>query len=168
VPVPGKPSGIQVGKTREKGCISQRISLYSSPETFQTQLPEHAMEFTIATKKTAHNVEAFCKLIGCDLLVALWGGEKPHIGAVAVACPRPSAKNTGGISASASVICLSGHQEDELARKMALSLASALNKTVVVSAGMHWNDIGPEGILDVIENCKTLTTLIIDRFTQAV
>jgi gallate decarboxylase subunit D len=122
------------------------------------------MEFTVATKNTDYNIEAFCKLLGNDLLVALWGGEKAHIGAVAVAYPRPSMKNPGGISASASVICLSGHQEDELARKMALSLASTLNKTVVVSAGIHWDNIPSEGILIVVQNCQTLSTMIIDRF----
>lgn len=40
------------------------------------------MEFRIKTDKEAYNLEAFVKKIGQDLLVAIWGGERPHIGAV--------------------------------------------------------------------------------------
>jgi hypothetical protein len=47
-------------------------------------------EFTVKTEEDAYNLSASVRLIGEDVLVAIWGGEKPHIGAVAVAQPRPS------------------------------------------------------------------------------
>jgi hypothetical protein len=46
-------------------------------------------EFTIETDTGAYDLTASVRMIGPDLLIAIWGGEKPHIGAVAVAQPRP-------------------------------------------------------------------------------
>lgn len=74
-------------------------------------------EFHLKTRESSYNIEAHVRLIGQDLLVAISGGEKPHIGAVSVAQPRPSLKDPKHTSATASVICLIGHKEDEIAKK---------------------------------------------------
>ncbi|MGE5674483.1 MAG: hypothetical protein ACM3XM_11480 [Mycobacterium leprae] len=81
--------------------------------------------------------------VGADLVVTIGGGTRAHVGAVAVAQPRPSLKGDGQVSASASVITLLGHKEDELARWAALYLAAQLNTTVVVTAGIHVDDATP-------------------------
>jgi hypothetical protein len=47
--------------------------------------------------------------VGADLVVTIGGGSRPHVGAVAVAQPRPSLKGDGTVSATASVIALLGH-----------------------------------------------------------
>ena len=69
--------------------------------------------------------------------VNLLGGSEPHIGAVAVAIPRPSLARPGRRSATTSVLALVGHKDDELARFVATQLARALGVTVVVTAGVH-------------------------------
>jgi hypothetical protein len=69
--------------------------------------------------------------------VNVLGGAVPHIGAVAVAMPRPSHTRAGRRSATASVIALPGHKDDELARTMAIELARELGVTAVVTAGVH-------------------------------
>ena len=121
------------------------------------------MEFSLRTNTGRFDVNAHCRIIGRDILVAVWGGEKPHIGAVAVAHPRASRINPGKTSATASVICLSGHKEDDLARRMAIQLASDLNTHVVVTAGVHWDNLSPDGIRQVLENCESLTRMILQR-----
>jgi hypothetical protein len=73
------------------------------------------MEFTLKTETGGYDLTANVRRIGPDLLVAIWGGEAPHIGAVAAAQPRPSLRNPAVTSASASVICYPGHKEDDLA-----------------------------------------------------
>ncbi len=78
--------------------------------------------------------------------VSLTGGEKPHIGAVALAIPRPSLKTAGKISATVSVLAVTGHKEDEFAKKAAHFLSSALNLPVVVVAGIHIDNIKKEEI----------------------
>ena len=101
--------------------------------------------------------------IGKDWLVAIWGGEKHHIGAVAVAQPRPSLKNPNLTSASSSVICILGHKEDILAKAAAEALAAALNAVVTVTAGIHWDNITEQGIGDVNRHVKELIDLILEK-----
>ena len=122
------------------------------------------MEFMlIKTSEGEYDLEASVRLIGHDLLVAIWGGEKPHIGAVSVAQPRPSLKDPKVISATASVFCFIGHKEDELAKAVSEVLASVLNTQVVVTAGIHWDNISEEGIKKIIRNSEILVDLILDK-----
>ncbi len=120
-------------------------------------------EFTITTNQDAYNLEAAVRKIGDDILVAIWGGEKPHIGAVAVAQPRPSLKDSRKVSASASVFCFVGHKEDNLAKTVSEKLASALKTPVVVTAGIHWDNLDAQGIQQVLQNSQILTNLIRDK-----
>jgi hypothetical protein len=122
---------------------------------------------SIQTSEGAYDLEASVRRVGRDVLVAIWGGEKPHIGAVAVAQPRASLKDPQITSATASVFCLLGHKEDELAKAASEVLASALNTTVVVTAGIHWDHLSPKGIQTVVRNSEILIDLILDRLASA-
>ena len=120
-------------------------------------------EFTLKTDTGAYDLTASVRWIGPDLLVAIWGGEKPHIGAVAVAQPRPSLKDPEITSATASVICNIGHQEDELVKAASESLASVRKTQVVVAAGIHWDNLDPKGIRKIIQNSEILVDMILKR-----
>jgi hypothetical protein len=121
------------------------------------------MEFNIDTHEGKYDLSASVRLIGPDLLVAIWGGEKPHIGAVAMSQPRPSLKDPEVTSATASVFAYVGHKEDELAKAAAEILAATLKTNVVVTAGIHWDNLPPEGIQQVIRNSKTLVDMILAK-----
>ena len=123
------------------------------------------MEFKIKTDRETYNLEAFVKKIGQDLLVAIWGGERPHIGAVAVAQPRPSLRDNRLRSATASVFCYPGHKDDIIAKEAAEKISSALNISVTVTAGMHWEGIDEAGIKDAIANSRHLVKMIIEEIT---
>ena len=120
-------------------------------------------EFTIETDTGAYDLTAGVRLIGKDVLVAIWGGEKPHIGAVAIAQPRPSLKDPEVTSSTASVICLIGHKEDELAKAAAEILAAALETQVVVTAGIHWDDLAADAIQRIIRNSEKLIDMILQK-----
>jgi hypothetical protein len=120
-------------------------------------------EFTLETQTGAYDLTASVRWIGPDLLVAIWGGEKPHIGAVAVAQPRPSLKDPEVTSATASVICNVGHKEDDLVKAASEILASVLKTQVVVAAGIHWDNLEPEGIDRIIQNSKILVDMILQK-----
>ena len=75
--------------------------------------------------------------MGEDLCLTLSGGELEHIGAVAIAQPRPSLADPTRTSATASVITLSGHKEDMLVRGLSLKVAETLNVAVCVVCGIH-------------------------------
>ena len=123
-------------------------------------------EFKVKTNEGAYDLEASVKFVGQDLLVAVWGGEKPHIGAVAVAQPRPSLKDQALTGATASVFCFLGHKEDEPAKAASEILAAALNTNVVVTAGIHWDNISEQGIQKVIRNVQILVDLILEKITS--
>jgi hypothetical protein len=61
------------------------------------------------------------------------------------------------------VICLLGHKEDDLAKVTAEILAARLNTHVVVTAGIHWDDLDEEGIQQVIQNSHILLEKILER-----
>lgn len=85
-------------------------------------------------------------LLGEDLLLAISGGGRPHIGAAALSVPRPSLADPGFNSASTSVLTLTGHKDDDLARMVSASLASKLNTNVIVVCGVHLDGITREEI----------------------
>ena len=118
------------------------------------------MEFTLNTDTGAYDLTASVRRIGSDLLVSIWGGEKPHIGAVAAAQPRPSLRDPTVTSATASVICYPGHKEDDLAKRAAESLAAAVEQRAVVTAGIHWDNLDEEGIRRIVDNAAALVEMI--------
>ena len=122
-----------------------------------------SVEFTISTSEGEYDLSASIRLIGQDLLIAIWGGEKPHIGAVAMAQPRPSLKDPEVTSATASVFSYVGHKEDELAKAAAEILAAALETHVVVTAGIHWDNLAPEAIQRIVRNSEILVEMILAR-----
>lgn len=106
--------------------------------------------------------------MGEDLAVTIAGGERPHIGAVAVAQPRPSLADPDRISATTSVIALLGHKEDMLARAVASRLAAATNRVVTVACGIHYDALAPadlaaiEGLVGRLAD-RLLHSLAADR-----
>jgi hypothetical protein len=123
-------------------------------------------EMTIRTKEGSYDLQAAIRRIGSDLLVAIFGGERPHIGAIAVAQPRPRLGIQNGTGATASVICLLGHKEDVLAKAAAEQLAPALNTQVVVTAGIHWDNLSAEGIRQVNRNAEVLVEMILAEIAE--
>lgn len=87
--------------------------------------------------------------MGRDLCIAIYGGDREHIGAVALALSRPSLDDPGRVSATASVLAAGGHKEDLLARRVALELAAGLDAAVSVSCGIHLDNASSEEIREV-------------------
>src|ERR1035437_3558202 len=81
--------------------------------------------------------------IGADLLVSIGGGTRPHIGAVGMAVPRPSLRDSHRWSATSSNFTFTGHKEDLLVKEVSEAIAASLHKNVVVTAGIHWDDLNP-------------------------
>ena len=65
-------------------------------------------------------------------------------------------KDKNIVSSSASVLCLTGHKEDLLARKAALELARMLGHTVTVTVGLHIDDASAEAIAMLEANFQEL------------
>ncbi len=117
----------------------------------------------VRSKDNLFRVESEAVRIGTDVLVYLWGGERPHIGSVAVAQSRPSLADPARTSATASVITFPGHKEDVLVKEAAERIASELDVHVVVTAGIHWDDLNEEGIKAIMANSREVVDKLLQR-----
>ncbi|MDR0465802.1 MAG: hypothetical protein LBH94_00420 [Deltaproteobacteria bacterium] len=97
-----------------------------------------------------------CVRMGEDLCLILSGGEREHIGAVAVAQPHPSQADPGRTSATASVVALPGHKEDVLVRELALKVAGVLNVVTCVVCGVHLRQPTPAMLDEVVAASRGL------------
>ena len=113
-----------------------------------------------------HSIEAVALLCGGDLSVTICGGETWHIGAAALAAPRPSLKDPEEVSASASVICLVGHKEDEVARHAALELATTFSCNVNVAVGIHVDNATKADLAQLWENYKVALNLLKEKLRK--
>jgi len=93
-----------------------------------------------------YRVEACYLETGRGIVMCLVGGDRPHVGALALAIPRPSLKDPSKLSSSTSVLTLMGHKEDEIVKPVAEKLAKELNQPVVVVAGLHIDEASEEDI----------------------
>lgn len=100
----------------------------------------------VRTQEANLLVEARAVQIGADILVYIWGGDRPHIGAVAAAQPRPSLANENRRSATCSVLTYLGHKEDEVVKLVSEHLSAALDTHVVVTAGIHRDGLDQDEI----------------------
>lgn len=99
-----------------------------------------------------HTVEATATICGKDINICIGGGDTYHIGAVALGVPRPSLADSERISASASVLCVTSHKDDEIAREAALRFAARFATRVSVTCGLHIDDASEADINLLYEN----------------
>lgn len=118
---------------------------------------------SVSIKEGRFKLEALVKPLGQDFLVAVWGGTHPHIGAVALAVPRPSLRDRKKTSATSSVLTLMGHKEDVTAKMISEALAATLKRNVVVTVGIHWDNLKVEEIQRIVDLTERLTLKIIEK-----
>ncbi len=121
-------------------------------------------EIAVAKGRISINSRAF--LVGEDLCVIISGGDSPHIGCVTLSVPRPSLSYKNKISSTTSILNLIGHKDDEAAKYVSETLASRLNKNVVVTCGIHVDNIKPEEIHITIELIKELTDKLMESLVN--
>ena len=100
--------------------------------------------------------------MGDGLCVNICGGDRAHIGSVAIAEPRPSLTGDGSISATVSTYNCIGHKDGEVADAVAGALASRLNRRTVVVCGIHYGAVSPE----MFEAIRTLTEQITNELAS--
>lgn len=104
--------------------------------------------------------------IGEDVLLCVEGGSKPHIGCVVQAVPRPSLDGSRKMSATASVLNLTGHKDEFLCRKLAEQICSRLGVTVVCTGGVHLDEISEEQIAQLLEICEQLGKSVAEKLCE--
>lgn len=83
--------------------------------------------------------------MGADIQTAVYGGDKPHIGAISIAAPF---ERDGAVKATVSTLTILTHREDILSRRLAELLCKKLKTVVTVSCGIHFDRISGELIAE--------------------
>ncbi len=122
--------------------------------------------FKVEISKGRLKINGLVHEVGSDVLVSIWGGTRPHIGAIGMAIPRPSLKHSKRWSATSSVFTFIGHKEDIIVKKMSEKLAARLRRNVVVTAGVHWDGV-TSGEIKTIQNlARRLSDQILKRMEK--
>lgn len=110
----------------------------------------------------------------CHLSLSLWdtgnglnglltGGEKPHIGGVALAVPRPSLSGQGW-SSDLYLTPVPQHKDIDLAAPLADQLARLIRYPVVISAGVHSERLSRAELKQIQDNFQQLMALTLKAF----
>jgi hypothetical protein len=119
--------------------------------------------FDMAVEGAHGKLEAVCVECGADLIVVIGGGERYHCGALGLTLTLPSLKDAGRLTHSTYQIPVPGHKEEALAREGSLLLARRLSRNVVLSAGIHEDDLSQDGI----QRYSEAFYVLVERIAQA-
>ncbi len=102
-----------------------------------------------------YKITLVCQWCGKDLNVSIFGGDTPHIGAVAMAISNLE-NYTRKYSPTINVLTVMDHKDDEIAKVVAKDLATHFNCQVVVAAGVHIDNATQGDLLKIMENVKEI------------
>ncbi len=127
------------------------------PETARTSI------ITTVAGEGRWRVEGTAVATSAGLTLHLYGGERLHVGAVALAVPRPSLRDPTRTSATASVLAVTGHKDDELAKPLAELAAARLGQVAVVVVGVHVEGASPEDIARLSEHATQAVEALLQQ-----
>ncbi len=104
-------------------------------------------KFVIGADKL--KIEIQIVILGDDICITFSGGDKPHIGCAVISIPRPSLSDKNETSCTTSVFNIVGHKDDYVACYISERIAKKFNKTIVVTGGIHIENITLEEIEDI-------------------
>ena len=102
------------------------------------------------------------QLLGLDLFVVITGGDAPHIGAVTLSIPRRST-HSGRTVSNTSVLSVSGHMDDILFREIGTRLAEELDRTVLVTGGIHVEGATKELVAAIMTAVRKMSRELVVR-----
>ena len=123
--------------------------------------------FSVESTNGRFKIRALVQELGQDILVSIWGGTRPHIGAIGMATPRPSLKDPRMWSATSSNFTYVGHKEDAVVKMVSEMLAARLKTNVVVTAGIHWDDLTSRDIQVIADLTQKLSDQILKRLEKS-
>lgn len=101
------------------------------------------------------------------MAVQLFGGEKPHVGAMVLSVPRASLADKKQLSCNSIVVPLLGHKDDEVAKPIAEQLACYYGQPVSVTAGIHIDNATPGDIEILRVNCRKAVEKLLEQLNKS-
>ena len=101
-------------------------------------------------------VTAQLERCGADIVAVVSGGERPHVGAVALAQYEPDRQ-----SATVSVLTAFGHRDDAVAARFSKALSAAGRCSAAVSVGIHVDGADSETLGLLLQNSEACLTALL-------
>lgn len=117
-------------------------------------------QFDIELQGFDSKIEAVCVECGVDLIIIVGGGTRYHCGTVALTISMPSIKDPKKLTNSTYQVPVPGHKEEALAREGSLLLSRALQRNVVMSVGIHVDNIAKDRIQYFVDQFYALVNEI--------
>jgi len=124
------------------------------------------MTVKVSSGRGRTRVTGEVNIVGRDLLVTVYGGTKPHIGAVALSIPRKSLKDKKKTSSSTSILTVTGHKDDVLAKIVAEKITSVTGRRTVVAAGIHIEKATEAEIEKIIAEAQKYADKIVEMLSS--
>lgn len=112
--------------------------------------------FTLQQPLLGHTIQMQLTPLDDGLHVLLAGGQRSHVGAVALA-------QGGRLVAAASY---PGHKEQQVAEQWAAALSAAGQTTVTVACGIHYDNATPAQIREILQLCDALLARTLQTLQQ--
>ena len=122
--------------------------------------------FTVSARQGRFKAAAAVHEIGPDILVAMWGGNRPHIGAIGMAQARQSLRDEEKRAATGSVFTLLGHKEDLIVKPLSEEITRRFGRNSVVVAGIHWDNLTDDEIRTAEKLCQRLSVKILEKLAS--
>ncbi|MCD8230281.1 MAG: hypothetical protein LUD14_00365 [Clostridiales bacterium] len=95
------------------------------------------------------SIEVRLSRVGEDIHLLLSGGASPHIGCAVMSVPRPSLTGDGSVSATSSVLNVTGHKDEVICRMLSEAVCRKYNRLTVCVGGFHADHLSAEQIAEV-------------------
>lgn len=99
---------------------------------------------------------------GDGVSVTICGGEKPHVGGMAMSVPRDGLQKIPPVC-DTWIVPRPHHRDAELASMVSTMICQATGFCTAVVAGVHIDGAEPREIDILMENSQAVTRLLIDR-----
>lgn len=126
---------------------------------------EDTESIQVVDSASGRSLTAWVREVGDDVVVAVGGGDRPHVGCVVLAVPTPG-RGTSGFAPSSSVLTIPPHKEEPIARAVAECVCRRLGRVTVVTAGVHEDDIDQDGITTYLRLGEELADAVVESLSK--
>jgi hypothetical protein len=130
-----------------------------------TEMNEDTVSVRVVDADSGRALTAWVREVGDDVVVAVGGGDRPHVGCVVLAVPTPG-RGATGFAASCSVLTIPPHKEEPVARAVAECVCRRLGRVTVVTAGVHEDEIDRDGIMTYLRLGEELAEAVTENLAE--
>ncbi len=112
-----------------------------------------------------HTIYLEVKEIGKDLLIAIHGGDEHHIGGISIAYITPSHYRDAA-TVSLNSLTFHGHRDYIISNSVAEKICKELEKSTVVTVGIHYDNATKEEIDEIISSVDHLVDELLRHYAK--